>query len=435
MDNLKDEIDKGNLGEEYVNRLAYKSYLKYWCYPGPLDEFGDRKEIVDLLILFRDTCVLISVKNYAFKGKYDRYFRNTLEKATSQLYGAERKLFGQQEVIIRHPDRQVERFEKQKYVHVRRVIVNLGELVRFYPFQTETKNGGYVTVMDKEAFEKLIGELDTIPDLIDYLDNREQLMAGKSAYILPGPEDDFDSSTAHQFFSRDPEVDPTIIPRLILSGTEADLLAHYLRNERKFSTQLTDSTVSGIYLDLNGGWDEFQAEEKVKQKKAADKSSYFIDKLVENELLRAEPDWAKDMALDLLSLNRFERRILGKSFLNFVQDNAHKGSDYVSRRYQKIGNTAFLFLWLHTSRAKPEYLTRFMEIAAAAHLIHDAYQPNKLIVIGTAGFMQGFYFYYLPEIKRFPTEYERGILEDCGKLGWFTDMKKFEYTETEYPKT
>ncbi|QXV63728.1 hypothetical protein INP83_11470 [Mucilaginibacter sp. 21P] len=434
MDNLKDEIDKGNLGEEFVNNLAYKTYLKYWCYPGPCDEFGDRKEIVDLMILFRDTCLLISVKNYEFNGKYDRYFRNTLEKATSQLYGAERKLYGQRDIFIRHPDRPEERFEKEKHPHIIRLIVNLGEMVRFYPFHTETNTGGYVTVMDKEAFVKLIGELDTIPDLIEYLNSREKLLAGKSAYLLPGPEDDFDVDTANQFFSRDPDADPTIIPRLILSGTEADLLAHYLRNERKFSTQLTDSTASGVYLDLNGGWDGFIAEEKVKQKKAADKFSYFIDKLVENELLRAEPDWAKDMSLDLLSLNRFERRILGKSFLGFVQDNAEKGPDYMARRYQKIGNTAFLFLWLHKSRAIPQYLPRFLEIAAAAHLIHDGYQPSKLLTIGTSGFMQGFYFYYLPEIQ-FPSAYEQDILTDCKTLGWFTDMKKFEYTESEHPKT
>jgi hypothetical protein len=74
-----------------------------------------------------------------------------------------------------------------------------------------------------------------------------------------------------------------------------------------------------------------------------------------------------------------------------------------------------------------------MEVAAAAHLIHDKYQAARLLVIGTAGLGEGFYFYYLPEIKRFPAEYEQGILEDCKTLGWFTDLQKFEYMENEYP--
>ena len=122
------EFDKGNLGEEFVNELAYKSYLKYWCFPGPMDEYGDRKEIVDLLILFNNICLLVSVKNYEFKGKYDKYFRKTLTKATDQLYGAERKLYmSEREIFFKHPDRETEQFNKEQYTIVHRIIVNLGE--------------------------------------------------------------------------------------------------------------------------------------------------------------------------------------------------------------------------------------------------------------------------------------------------------------------
>ncbi len=60
-------IEKGNIGEDFVNRIAYKSFLEYWCYPSPKDEDGDKKEICDLLILFNDSLVIISVKNYEFK--------------------------------------------------------------------------------------------------------------------------------------------------------------------------------------------------------------------------------------------------------------------------------------------------------------------------------------------------------------------------------
>lgn len=38
--------NKGELGEEFVNELAYNSFLKFWCYPGPKLENGDRKEIL-----------------------------------------------------------------------------------------------------------------------------------------------------------------------------------------------------------------------------------------------------------------------------------------------------------------------------------------------------------------------------------------------------
>ena len=175
-----DEIDKGNLGEEFVNQLTYKSYLKYWCYPGPRDEYGDRKEIVDLLILFKNICLLISVKNYEFKGKYDKYFRKTLTKATDQLYGAERKLYqSARPIFFKHPDRETEQFEPAQFVNVRRVIVNLGEEVQYYPFNTTTKGSKFVHVFDKAAFERIIGEMDTLPELVDYLEKREELFSTK----------------------------------------------------------------------------------------------------------------------------------------------------------------------------------------------------------------------------------------------------------------
>ena len=87
-----DSNPKGVLGENFVNEIANNTFLEYWCYPSPKDEKGDKKEICDLLILFRDVLIIISVKNYDFKGNYDRYFNRTIEKALKQIQGAERKI-------------------------------------------------------------------------------------------------------------------------------------------------------------------------------------------------------------------------------------------------------------------------------------------------------------------------------------------------------
>ncbi len=46
--------NKGDIGENAVNEVATNTYLKYWCYPSPKDESGNKKEICDLLILFKD---------------------------------------------------------------------------------------------------------------------------------------------------------------------------------------------------------------------------------------------------------------------------------------------------------------------------------------------------------------------------------------------
>ena len=50
---------KGEQAEELVNSLSNGAYLKYWCYPNPIDIDGDKKEICDLLILFFDTAIII----------------------------------------------------------------------------------------------------------------------------------------------------------------------------------------------------------------------------------------------------------------------------------------------------------------------------------------------------------------------------------------
>ena len=63
-------MNKGKTAEDYVHHFAKTAYLKHWCFPNPIDESGDRKEICDLLILFNDTCIIVSIKNYDLNGDY-----------------------------------------------------------------------------------------------------------------------------------------------------------------------------------------------------------------------------------------------------------------------------------------------------------------------------------------------------------------------------
>ena len=73
---IENSLSKGEEGELAVNTIAFHTYLKYWCYPNPKDEKGTKKEICDLLILFKDTAIIVSIKNYSFKGDYEKYFRS-----------------------------------------------------------------------------------------------------------------------------------------------------------------------------------------------------------------------------------------------------------------------------------------------------------------------------------------------------------------------
>lgn len=229
---FEDIKEKGNIGEEFVNQIAYKSLFKYWCYPNPLDMGGDKKEICDLLVLFRNICIIISVKNYKFDGNYDRYNRKTIDKAVKQLNGAERKLFSvHREILIKHPDRNTEVFKKEKYDTIFRIIVNLGEGVEIYTPALLPDNDKFITVFDKGAFQFILEALDTINDFTFYLKQRELFVRN------------FDEI---YWFNR-----------------EKDIFALYLKNNNSLISSNPDiGAANMIILDLEGYWEMYYDEFK-----------------------------------------------------------------------------------------------------------------------------------------------------------------------------
>lgn len=247
---------KGKDGENFVNQLAYKSYLKYWCYPNPLDTNGNNKEFCDLLILFRDIIVIISVKNHNHDGDYEKYKRKVIGKSSKQLNGAYRKLFkSQREILLKHPDRDPEKFEPKKYNQVYRLTINVGEQFEHYELGEQIDKKGLNNIFNKETFEAIICELDTIKDFVEYLEEREKL-------LLSGKIIKFNCK-------------------------EIDLLAEFLVNARKFPFEYNSTVITKINLELKGAWQNYIISETVKHKKDADTTSYFIDHLVKTDILKS----------------------------------------------------------------------------------------------------------------------------------------------------
>lgn len=181
-----------------------------------------QKEICDLLILFFDTAIIISVKNYDLKGNYERFKKRVIEKSSNQLFGAERKLFQSNRPIqISHPEKGEELFNPDNYKNIYRITVSIGENFEFYEFIDNKEGKGSVTIFNKETFGIIIQELDTIKDLIEYLESREVLLLkniGTKCYC-----------------------------------TEKDLLAYFLMNKREFSTRLAnDFEKETKSLKING---------------------------------------------------------------------------------------------------------------------------------------------------------------------------------------
>jgi len=421
-------MDKGTLGENFVNELSYNSFFKFWCYPSPKYENGNKKEICDLLILFNSIAIIISVKNYEFKGNHFRYFNNTIQKAIKQLQGAERLLFGKSEVKIKHPDKEIEIFPKDKITKIFRLIINLGENVKFYPFNQITKNNDYVTIFDKDTFETIIGELDTIPDFIDYLEKREKLFKDKVTLLLPAEENSFSIETQKEFYEIADAINDNFV---IISGTEKDLLAYFFKNIRNFPDFL-DKNASIHYLKIDGDWEDFKATKKAQNKDKADKISYFIDGFVKNELFINLSPTREKLAKTLLSFDRLTRRTISKSYFEF--HNRYKDIKGLTfgRRFGDFDGVGIVFTF-YTSDMDFKMINILNNLAIESFNLFNNYKSNSMILI-SSNKEHRFLFSFIEKNEKYPDDIEEMIRKDVKALGWFTNVEKIEGTEKEFPK-
>lgn len=394
---------KGDIGEDFVNQLAYKTFLKYWCYPNVKDEKGDKKEICDLLVLFRDICIIVTVKNYKFDGNHERYFRNTVEKAIRQLNGAERKLFRfPRDIVIKHPDRPEEIFDKKKYKTLFRIIVNLGEGLDFYNPGLVNTAGDFITVFDKETFEILLTELDTIADLTDYFSKRQILLQGQSS--------------------------------IMLQGEEKDLIALFIRHGRDFPKEFKKDGYSMMILDIEGEWNKFISEEEKKRKvkKEEDKVSYFIDQLTERELNNLPQGHL--LSQELLVLNRFARRTITKIFFDFYSLHEGRLKLATGHRYVELEDIGFVFFYYSPDLMDNNFADHALQTAVMGYSVYTNYKMKKMYGIGTTHFMEQFKFMFLEVNEPFDTTTLNELDKTVKELGWFKNIKFKPFTEKEFPE-
>ena len=316
---MTDARTKGVSGEDFVNHIAFKSFVKYWCFQGPTDLIKDNKEICDLLVLFDDVCIIVSVKNYDFKGDYDRYFRTTIDKAIRQIDGAERKLFRDEPLLLKHPDRKEELFEKSRYKQVHRIIVNLNEDVKYYQTSYTFGDKSY-TVMDAAAWYTSMEELNTIPDFTRYLSARCALFNRYSAFIFPRSEFDFSVNDRISAAGQIDKVAQKENKLTIVNGSELDLISEYIRNNFKFPAELCHDEVDGMMLNIDGRWNDFRASKTSTLKDEYEKENYFIDGLVKELLIHTEQ--GNHLAQMFFRLNRLDRSDFANAFLKYHEEHS-----------------------------------------------------------------------------------------------------------------
>lgn len=398
---VSDSHDKGVEGEQFVSELTSNAYLKYWCYPNPKDEKGDKKEICDLLIAFFDTAIIISVKNYNNKGDYEKYKRKVVEKSTSQLFGAERKLFNSNRNIeINHPDRGRFTFKPSDYKHIHRITVNVGEQFEKYEFIDTREDKGSINIFNKETFEVITNELDTIKDLVEYLSVRESLFLKNRG--------------------------------IQTHCSEKDLLAYYLMNNREFAKECFSGNFEECTESCNGKWDTYLSSRSVLLKKLADEKSYFIDELIKNDVLPLEN--GEKFAKELMSLSRFERRNIANNLHEMLQKYQGTENDFSRRHHITENGTLFLYVY-YPPKEKSENVDSML--GHAAELYGYKYQPKRVLYLGvTDNFKQ--WKFGLTEFKDDDFEnLSKGQIEFyekvIAKTGWFSNMTMTNVENKEYP--
>jgi hypothetical protein len=149
---------------------------------------------------------------------------------------------------------------------------------------------GFVHVLDEFSLERILGELDTIADFVDYLRAKEALIGGGTYPLLE---------------------------------REEDLLAVYLHHGRQFAA------TPDVLLVRPNAWEELTAKPEWLARKAEDRVSYAWDRLIETFAAEAVATPAVELGTTLTEAeqvvrimareDRFARRILAANFLDLLE--------------------------------------------------------------------------------------------------------------------
>ena len=395
-----------NKAEEFVFHICKETFLSLWTYANPLGKNG--KELCDLLIVCGPDIVIFSVKEIKLTGSEDvetdwkRWNRRAIEESANQVYGAERWLASATHIIKGDGSLGIE-LPAGDEQQIHRIVVALGGKDKV-PMGYGDLGKGFVHVFDEISLEIILKELDTISDFLEYLSAKERFYAaGKETPLLAGEE---------------------------------NLLAFYLNNGRKLPENYDVVMFEG---DL---WKAFTKKPEYLKKKEEDKISYLWDDVIE--------DIAKDVSKENLEFSttpgdgekilrvmareeRFSRRILGKSFAEFIKLSSE--NKVRARLLRSPSSIIYVLLALpHTIDRK----YRRAELGVRCFIARGLHLDCQTIVgIATEQSMPGvghsfdLCYLFLPKWEK-KHQYRMEQLQK--ESGFFTHPEKTEAHEDEYPQ-
>jgi hypothetical protein len=284
--------------------------------------------------------------------------------------------------------------------------------------------------MDGTAWFAIANEMNTIKDLTNYLSAREKLLSSKSVIMLFCSDDEYDKETHEKFTERIAKTQSTDEKQIFISGSELDLLASYVNNSNSYPKNLTNNNYNGLFFDIDGTWKNFISDSIFLKKKEKDRQSFFIDKFIKNEIgYRKE---LKTLAEKLMSLNRFERRIVSENFFSFYEKYKTGYDKQFARAFTDVSDYGFVFA-KYPKELQGETLDNVLILAIESFAVHTEYLRTDFIIIAYYDDFKGLRYNNFELANKFNEQEEKEIMADAKSLGWFSESFNYrKINEREY---
>jgi hypothetical protein len=345
--------------ERFLADLCERSFLKLWSYPNPIKD--DRDEFCDLIAVFENHVFIFFDRHNLALSKEDsdpmvnwnRWKREVIEAQTRTAHGAEsyirsgrdiylkkdlsvpfpiaidRKNMIVHKIIIAHGAKDAcKRFSDDNvYGSLAIVYGNIKDGLPF-PFLIHIDKENPVHVFDSHNLPIIFSELDTFFDFSSYLDAKIAAIRSYDALAYCGEE---------------------------------DLLGHYLLNTDKSNNRhyigTKDDKINFLMIG-EGEWKDFVELDIYKNKKSADKISFFWDELIQRTcqntldgtlLGNSSPLKGQSAIHEMAKEPRFHRRALSEQMIEAIRnfpESSHRMMRNLSFMPSYYEGTGYVFLQL-----------------------------------------------------------------------------------------
>lgn len=261
---------------------------------------------------------------------------------------------------------------------------------------------GFVHVLDEKGFPIVLRALDTIEDLVHYLNSKRSFAESGGRIVFCGEE---------------------------------NLLAFYLSRNRTIPTDhdtiIVDETC----------WAGLTAEQSYRAKLEADGASYAWDNVIEyvtqdlvaNDLLFSHPPGQEELALRIMAReSRFERRILSKCMTEvFVSGKVR------ARMVRSPSGVVYVFSAFPRNEDR-QY--RAAELAARCFVARSRFKDDACVVVGVASELatdgkKGLSFdLFMLDVLNWTADWEVKAAQARDEFGFFKDPTIARRHWDEYPK-